>query len=106
MALICYRVTGGRVAVEEVDSVSSSNELDGDFAALSDESDEESEVSSDVPFDYNSSSSSSSDDDDGDSLITPTDSTADDDVPDLDDLSPGSEDDVSPLLVEEFRKSS
>ena len=105
MALICYRVTGGRVDVEEVDSVSSSNEVDGDFAALSDESDEEFEVSSDVPFDYNSSSSSSDDDDDN-SLITPTGSTADDDVPDLDDLWPRSEDDVGPLLTKEFGNTS
>jgi hypothetical protein len=120
MALICYHVIQEWEDVVEVESVSSSEELEGDSAlsldelnghstvpseesdgesvAPSDESDGESVVYSDDSAYYSSGSS-----DDGDSLITPADSIADLEMPTLDDLWDDSEDGVSPRLTSELR---
>ena len=112
MALICYHVVQEWEDVVEVESVLSSEELegdsalssdglDGDSAVLSDESDGESVVYSDesdgesVVYSDDSAYYSSGSSDDGDSLITPADSIADLEMPTLDDLWDDSEDGVS-----------
>jgi hypothetical protein len=113
MALICYHVVQEWEDVVEVESVLSSDDLEGDSAlpldeldgdsavpseesdgesvVYSDESDGESVVYSDDSAEYTSGSS-----DDGNSLITPDDSLADLEMPTLDDLWDDSEDGVSP----------
>jgi hypothetical protein len=131
MALICYHVVQDWEDVVEVESVSSSNDLEGDSALLLDELDEDSAVPSEgsdgesvvysdesdgdsvvyadesdgesVVYLDDSAEYTSGSSDDGDSLITPADSIADLEMPTLDNLWDDSEDEVSPRLTKELQ---